>query len=646
MTNKTIVWMIVLTLLCVFVSSDYSQTSFTNGLSAENFTYTGSQTITRYIQLPRYANVTGASAFISHNMTEATNLTIEFANQTWLYYQGNGKYNLSVCQWYFEAPEFPYCVPGVPFVQNLYRVIDGNYSTGFTLGTGDLYLNNYNYTIDISQKRAYWQVKDGTSDFFIGINKSCMRSDGKISLYTWTIPTQTRYYCWNDTNWMELKRRSGGTMYEESLVLFNNSVDIIVADDSLNFQKSEFTGNFTTQFRKALSDNCNCTDCTLTSTQCTIPFYFHSDTSGILEVSDIDIDYNYSVRVEVYNQVTEALITGANTHVEFISDDYAIEYYSATSNNTVNLVPGTYTIRYAANGYQERFSYWILDNSTENLIKLYLYPTTGGNAINVTATVYNELGSTQENVAIEYLRYNISTNSFILLGSALTNFEGEANLYLTLNDEFYKFMLYYPIGTLRYTSEPTYITSNEITFNINIQDSFGETFYNIAGIDYSFYYSNTTQKFYFTYSDPNYNSGNEYCLYTYTVTMYGKTLINYSCASSSSGTLITSAAIVNGTTYLSQATVNIDNQDYFIDSRLISFIEQNPFLRSNMGLLIVLIMTLIFVFITTKYTMALILVPIPTIAAAYMQIINIPISVAFGIEIMFLILAIMLNQSK
>lgn len=66
------------------------------------------------------------------------------------------------------------------------------------------------------------------------------------------------------------------------------------------FNTSEQTSDFSSTLNMALnSGNCDCEGCSLSGNNCTIPFTFHSDTIGVLEVSNLNITWNESINPNV-----------------------------------------------------------------------------------------------------------------------------------------------------------------------------------------------------------------------------------------------------------------------------------------------------------------------------------------------------------
>jgi len=435
-------------------------------------------------------------------------------------------------------------------------------------------------------------------------------------------------------------RYMNGTI--QDVMLFNTTLTQTEIQQLYNKEVNITSVNLSKQLDLELP-SCDCVGCSVsTLSNCIIPLSIFSDVGATFTMSNLNVEYNYTPNILVYDIINETLIRDRNISVQFISDDYSYSYHTNTSNDSIILPFGTYTIRFSGNGYAENFDTLIMNNNTIKTVKLYLVNDT--TAQSCTATVYDELGHTLESAVVEWLRYDIGTNSYISMGSATSNFEGEATLYLTLNDEYYKFFLYYPIGTLREETVPTYITSCPLTLQINTQEPVGTNFYRIGDIDSSLWFSNNTNNFYWSYSDLN-ALGSAYKINVYRISVSELTLVNTTSSSDYTKSLILGVEPVNGTTYIAKTYVTIDSVDHFIESASYTYPDTNVFSTSLLGLFVVFVMTFIFLFLSTKYITAIILIPIPLIFGSYMNIVPFGISVGIALEIMAIIIAIIINKS-
>lgn len=441
----------------------------------------------------------------------------------------------------------------------------------------------------------------------------------------------------------------------ETLISFSNLANL--TDLQINISDTNIlseTGNASRHrtirdFSSTLNDiipACNCTGCyILDNGNCSIPIYMSSKNESRINLNNLYVGYNLTeVRVEIFNELNKTLITNANISVEFISDIYTTNYTSNTGNDTVELVYSTYTIRYSAIGFHERFYEYIYTPISNPLIQLYLLNDTS--ATEVTATVYDEIGKELPGVTIEYLAYNPSSGQFEVAGSGITNFEGQTKLYLRLNDEYYIFKLYYPSGTLKQTTPKTYIYSNTITFQIDTGGVGDDLHFQIEGIYSLLTFNNITNTFIWDYSDTH-TLGDSYCLYNYRQTDFGNPTHNFSCLTASSGQISLGVTPTNGSVYLAKAYVLIDSDKYFLDQLHANFQGVNPFhtgTSATMVLFIIWIISITFAFINRKLTIAPIATPLAGMLVNYMFKLNIDPSIPVALTFIGLILAVLINR--
>lgn len=350
-----------------------------------------------------------------------------------------------------------------------------------------------------------------------------------------------------------------------------------------------------------------------------------------------------SINFTFYTEETETLVTWENVSMEiFSTDGNASNYTTDTGYLYLDLLsPAFYTIRYYSTNFQERFYYLNLSNRTHTSVDLYCANKTLTS--NVTATVYDETNSEVEDVYIKVLRYDIDTNTYILREIAKTNFEGEAILHLDLYSEFYYFILEYPFGTVKLTSSPTYIYDTSINFAINTGEEVGGDYYYSQGITYSLSFNNATNNVGYTYSDSN-DIITGSCLKIYRLKASGSTLVNSSCSSSIAATILLNLDNSTGNTYEAQASINFSaSEEYQLDSLIISFAE--PYQMGNMGLIIVIVLTLVFAMVGFwSGSVAALLTPLPLFLAGLIGLVNISLAVTIPFLVIGGVIAYMLGN--
>lgn len=352
-----------------------------------------------------------------------------------------------------------------------------------------------------------------------------------------------------------------------------------------------------------------------------------------------DLYSTNSINISIYDDTTDVLVP--NVTIELISDLYASNYTAPTGNTYIEfLTPEDYLIRYDADGYKENYYYFNLTNGTSSILTLYL--SNESDASEITATVYDNINNKLEGALIQVLKYDISTNSYNLVGMAKTNLAGEALLYLYKNTEFYKFYIYYPESTLRLETNPTYIFQDTINFQITISEGVAETFYDVDGIDVSLTFNNDTNNFRFSYSDTG-NVADNYCLTTYRISSNTYEQLDNQCLTASSGTILLNVSAINGTSYMAKATAEISGSYRQLSSLLKQFIDNNP--AGSMGIFATLFICIVLAFISIySISLACVITPLPIIINAAIGLINLNISYAIGLEIIGIIVALALDK--
>lgn len=335
-----------------------------------------------------------------------------------------------------------------------------------------------------------------------------------------------------------------------------------------------------------------------------------------------------TITFNFYDQKTYSFITGINITVELIGD---LASYNATTTNGsafIDLItPSTYTIRYSANGYYEGFYIFTLENRTENVVDLYMLSSSDG--IEVTATVIDEGDQVLENAVIKVLQYNRDTNSYDIVDIVTTNFEGESIVNIQNSSEYYKFTIEYPSGTVVLTTNPTYIYSDTITFQINTGSTGLERFRNVEAISYLMFYNNLTYRFSSYYNDGK-NQISEACLKVYRIRPQGEELYNSSCSTSMTNTLYVGILNESSAQYISKLFVYYNEDEEFIDSY--SIIIPDSLGWGQAGLLLIAFMTIAFSLIGVRNpSIAIILAPLPVALGILAGMITLPISVSVSL---------------
>jgi len=339
-----------------------------------------------------------------------------------------------------------------------------------------------------------------------------------------------------------------------------------------------------------------------------------------------------------------AAATGINISLELISTIYANNYSTSDGSIYVDLLsPTEYTIRYNSPGYVERFYYFVLTNRTTNHLNLYLL--SNDTVTQVLATVYDQLSQVVEGAYIKVLKYHIESNSYVLEEIVKTNFEGRAVLNLVMNTEFYKFIIEYPSGTIRTVTNPTYIFSNTINFQVIISEDIAKEFFTSQNVNGEMVFNNNTNNFKFTYSDSQ-NLVQSACLNVYTLSMVnGKNLFNSSCITGSSGSILLGVIAKNGTTYVSDGLIYFNATNYFLIKSLIKSFGEGPPDFGRLGVWIMWILVMLFAGVAYwSMTFAVILAPLPILIGRILGFHEWSWAICIGLEIGGVIVAYLISD--
>lgn len=433
--------------------------------------------------------------------------------------------------------------------------------------------------------------------------------------------------------------------------------------------------------------NYNNTEQTVSSTEYTDYYIFSSSVTAPTISSDVNISYSWEIMINQSNSNQYNFTETAN-HSVF---DWGIDNCSSYSTRALNVsfiefetdnpinINYEYNVlfnrstsmgNYSNSGYGNEtflciypsnitltadifyqwinnsvlYTYYGDDTELNNVTKSWLLRVTGGTT-DVTATVYGSTNEPLESAYINYMKYDVSSNSYKLVGIGKTNFEGDVKIPLVRDTEFYKFLIYYPYGTLRRETIPTYIYENTIIFQINTGDDIAEDFYKVRDVDYSIVFNNGTDSFRYTFSDPNLEI-TQGCLYIYKTTVLGgTTTIASTCVSGTSGTILETITPENGTTFTAEGQVTLSGNDWIAGSTTQSYSPTDAPPDNLMGLVIVFVLTIIFAF-TFKYSIELgiAVLPLPFLLCSIAGIIDIPLPVPAGLQIAAIVLSLILNK--
>ena len=425
--------------------------------------------------------------------------------------------------------------------------------------------NTYNYNLSLGYHTLGVNIVDSsgantnttvivnhTYNTLLNITARTALGNGTINQFTgWIYSNQTgENRTFNITNGMGLFNFTRGivTVYLESI---NYSIDL----------------------------NISLVDINITSSQYNLQFYLYETNS---------------LNVTFYDQANPSvLLTGVNITLDLISDSYSNSYSTTNGSMYLPLLQAeTYIVRYSAPNYALRFYTVTIDDRTAQSIQLYLVSTNVSQ--NVTITIQDEVLNPVEGAIVKALKYDLATNTYILQEIGTTDVNGKVIMSLTLNDEYYKFIVEYPSGTVVQITDPAYILSNSFKIVLNFASDIISQLLEYETISYSLTFNTLSNNFRLDYTDAN-NIASQYCLYVYQMNNASQTLYGLSCQTGSSGTILVPVENSSGLVYQAKAvyTDNGDSQTKF----LASLYQEFPWisaLATRYGLFLQLLITLAF----------------------------------------------------
>jgi len=310
---------------------------------------------------------------------------------------------------------------------------------------------------------------------------------------------------------------------------------------------------------------------------------------------------------------TKTILSGINITLEMISDSKTYNFTTNDGTIQVELItPENYVLRYNSEDFDEGFYLITVLDLSYNALNLYMINSSQSNQL--TVTIIDESANNVEGAVVKLLKYDLLTNSYLVMEIRRTDVSGEAIFNVRKNQEFYKFIVEVNEVVVRSTN-PAYITSDLLNIQIFSQGIFSQEFFGILGISGLVTYNNNTGNFRADYNDPG-NIGQYYCLAVYQIGRT-KTFINETCSESPVATLLLPVTVEEGKIYEASLYVRVNPvlelSKYTLDLSQI-------FNAGNMGLLIQILLTIFFAF-TFIYSpsLSLIMTPMSLIIGRILQ---------------------------
>ena len=299
------------------------------------------------------------------------------------------------------------------------------------------------------------------------------------------------------------------------------------------------------------------------------------------------------------------------------------------------------TLRYYNDSCICKNFYFLSTNSTDSLI---LYAGNISNHDNITLTVYDNYNDLVEEAYIYIMRYYVANNSYKLVGMARTDTNGVANICLEKNNEFYKFIVYYPFDTYRMQTTPAYIYQDTLNIQLNLRENAGADFDNSFGVLTELDLYNSTRNFVFTFLDAS-STITGANLTIYAMTNSGREIINSTRVNAAAGIINMSIGQPqNGTNYY--AVASLIYPDMVLPVQVKSYMQPETPPDYTIWVLADLIITMfVALLFTLSASLAIIVVPIPSLILCLMNLMPQALWPIFGaIELIAVVLAIYISR--
>lgn len=477
-------------------------------------------------------------------------------------------------------------------------------------------------------------------EFFVNVSVPLIYTNNSANSFTWdfslngttsnTSSSYNQYVLWNLTNTPRVNITainlvSGGGINTFSINDSSNTIS--TTSGFLYFNKSS-TGQY---------------DLTIDASGFAISTESINFTAGILNTHQFSLYTTNSYNLTFYEEHTNTIIDYSNITVELFGE--SLDYKYNTSNGTLYidlLSPQNYTIRYSATGFGNKRHYYMeLTNRTANNLTLYLLNNTYVDK-NLTTVVYNQLTLEVLDSSMIYIQRRYDNNTYITVAMYEADLAGKG--YFEVEGEtYYKFLVDYPFGTLKLTSEETYISSDVINLYVDIYDDLGEEYFDESSMSYSLTYDSLNNEFDVSYTDIE-AVGTNYCLYLKTYGTYSSTTINSTCSTSNSASLSVGGLTQNKTYYAVFTTTINSNERTVASSWKENISDELP--AGTFGLFMAAVIVMIMVFLSYFHILSLIFGSCGLLFAKMLGLISVAWPTLIGIVIVALVVAMIIQMKK
>ena len=352
----------------------------------------------------------------------------------------------------------------------------------------------------------------------------------------------------------------------------------------------------------------------------------------------------HNLNIIFKDEETGSVLNGITITVGLISDNYATNFTTSTGTYAINLtVPDDYTIRYQADLYGKLREYYFT-LTTQSVTNLTLYLLNDTSSTDTTVTVYDSTTLLEIPSAYVYLmRYDTLTNTYTTVAEYKTDIAGKSYFDVEHDNELYKFMVEYPKGTIRLTTDPLYISTANINLYISLTTDPTEAFFQWGSITGLPEYSADSNTFDVTYNDPSFVA-TYYCFQIKTYGQYSTEIINSTCSSSPSGSMSLGGMTLN-TTYYAVFSAIIDGEEVVIGTAWKEFLS-SELGAGGLGLFLTAFIIILMAFLSTVHIYALILSSMGLLFSKFLGIIDLSWGTIIVVVIGAIILGMIIQMKK
>lgn len=332
-----------------------------------------------------------------------------------------------------------------------------------------------------------------------------------------------------------------------------------------------------------------------------IGFYYF----GIDNCSDY---HNTMLNITILKESDESLLDNSTLNIwlnatsTFIDTYYFFNFSFSIGNHYSLCVPDNTVSNWTINAQAEysklptyvEKNYFFVNyplNASPTYVNFYLTNNTA--QITLQVRDYNDDAISDAYVSI--LSYDLGTNSYRTTEIVKTDSDGNAYAQVVQNTNWYAFLVSYD-GAVILQTLPMKITTSTLTLRANLETDYFASYDVVQGVSSDLTFSNGTQTFSFTWNDPTGNVA-QGCLHLTKKSINGETLLNTSCTTSSSATLLMSIPESVGTnTYAADGYLVIGGQNFAVQTLSVSFNNTyKTFGLSGIFFSMLLILTLVLV---------------------------------------------------